>query len=124
MALAGDLAREGRTAELLEFLDHGLGVDVRDHEGNTLLMLAAYHDRIDTVTALLGRGADVDARNRRDQSIVAGALFKGATAVVLSLVEAGADLDAGTPTGRQAAVMFGREELLVRSKREDAAGQR
>ncbi len=112
VVIAMDLAREGDTAQLLEFLDHGLPVDVADPAGNTLLMLAAYHGHAATVRALLERGADPDRRNARDQSPIAGALFKGEDEVVAVLREAGADLDAGTPTARQAAVMFGREHLL------------
>lgn len=107
-----DLAREGRTGELAEFLDHGLQVDVADAGGNTLLMLAAYHGHEETVDMLLERGADPDIRNARDQSPVAGALFKGEDAVVGRLLAAGADLDAGTPSAREAARMFGREHLL------------
>jgi ankyrin repeat protein len=111
-ALAMDLAREGNSAELAEFLDHGLNVDVQDPESNTLLMLAAYKGQTATVALLIGRGANVDIRNARDQSPIAGALFKGEDAVVALLVEAGADLDAGTPSARAAAAMFGREHLL------------
>lgn len=110
--LAMDLARAGETAELLEFLDHGLPVDVRDAEGNTLVMLAAYYGHPATVRALIDRNANVDIRNDRDQSPVAGAIFKGADEVVAVLLEAGADLDAGTPTARAAAGMFGKEDLL------------
>jgi ankyrin repeat protein len=105
--IAMDLAREGRTDELLEFVDHGLPVDVQDRDGNTLLMLAAYHSHAETVRGLIGRGADVDLRNGRDQSPIAGAMFKGERDVVQALRDAGADLDAGTPTARQAAEMFG-----------------
>ncbi|MFE6390296.1 MULTISPECIES: ankyrin repeat domain-containing protein [Nocardiopsis] len=112
IALAMDLAREGRTEELLEFLDHGLPVDARDEQGNTLVMLAAYHGREATVRALVDRGADVDLRNDRDQTPVAGALFKGEEGIVALLVAAGADLDAGTPSARAAAEMFGRSHLL------------
>lgn len=112
VAIAMDLAREGRTAELLEFLAHGLPVDVTDDDGNCLLMLAAYRGRAETVQALLGAGADPDLRNCRDQSPLAGALFKGEDDVVQVLVWAGADPDAGTPTARQAAEMFGRAHLL------------
>ena len=112
VALAGDLAREGRTTELAEFLEHGLAVDARDGEGNSLLMLAAYHGQADTVAFLLDRGADADLRNNRDQAPVAGALFKGEDEVVRLLVAAGADLDAGTPTAREAAELFGKSELL------------
>ncbi|MFE9724295.1 ankyrin repeat domain-containing protein [Streptomyces sp. NPDC005794] len=112
VAIVMDLAREGRAEELLEFFDHGLPVDVQDQEGNTALMLAAYHGRTETVRALIGRGADVDRRNGRDQSPVAGALFKGEDAIVAALVAAGADLDAGTPSARATAEMFGRTALL------------
>lgn len=108
VAIAQDMAREGRTAELSDFLDHGLPVDVADEDGNTLLMLAAYNSQPETLAMLIDRGADVDRRNNRDQSPIAGALFKGATEVVEMLKGAGADLDAGTPSARQAAEMFGR----------------
>ncbi|MDP4014546.1 MAG: ankyrin repeat domain-containing protein [Candidatus Nanopelagicales bacterium] len=112
LALALDLARAGETEQLVEFLDHGIPVDAVSEAGDSLLMLAAYHERLDTVDMLLDRGADPDLRNARDQSIVAGALFKGADDVVRRLVAARADLDAGTPTARQAAEMFGRGGLL------------
>ncbi|MFJ9174330.1 ankyrin repeat domain-containing protein [Streptomyces sp. NPDC102360] len=114
LALAMDLAREGRSAELVEFVRHGLPVDVTDAQSNSPLMLAAYHGHADTVRALLQLGADPDLRNARDQSPVAGALFKGEEEVVAVLVEAGANLDAGTPSARAAATMFGREHLLAR----------
>lgn len=112
LALAADLAREGSTAELAEFLDHGLPLNTTDPDGNTFLMLAAYHGQAGTVEMLVARGADVDRRNARDQAPVAGALFKGEKEVVRLLVAAGADLDAGTPTARAAAQMFGQETLL------------
>jgi ankyrin repeat protein len=112
VAIAGDLAREGKIGELSEFLDHGLPVDTADGDGNTLLMLAAYHGQAATVEALLARGADANARNARDQAPVAGALFKGEDDVVRLLVRVGADLDAGTPSGRAAAQMFGKSALL------------
>lgn len=115
VAVAMDLARQGETDQLVEFLDHGLPVDTCDGDANSLLMLAAYHGQTDTVRALLARGADPDLRNARDQSVVAGALFKGEADVVRALVEAGADLDAGVPTARQAAQMFGQTQLLESS---------
>ncbi|MEU1870097.1 ankyrin repeat protein [Streptomyces ambofaciens] len=114
VAIAMDLAREGGTEQLVEFVAHGLPVDVRDPSGNTLLMLAAYHGHADTVRALIRHGADPDLRNDRDQSPLAGALFKGADDVVTVLLRAGADLDSGTPTARAAAAMFGRDHLLAR----------
>lgn len=112
VAIAMDLARQGSTDELIEFFDHGLPLDAQDPDGNTALMLAAYHGQTETVRALIERGADVDRRNSRDQSPIAGALFKGENEVVAALLEADADLDAGIPTARVAAGMFGKEELL------------
>jgi uncharacterized protein len=108
LEIARDLARQGEVGQLAEFLDHGVPVDVQDDDGNSLLMLAAYHGRAETVRLLLDRGADPDLLNERDQSAVAGALFKGEDEVVEVLKGAGADLDAGTPSARQAAEMFGR----------------
>ncbi|MFF4763220.1 ankyrin repeat domain-containing protein [Streptomyces sp. NPDC001276] len=113
VALALDLAREGSTGDLVEFVKHGLPADTSDSADNTLLMLAAYHGHADTVRALLRLGADPDLRNARDQSPIAGALFKGADGVVAVLRQAGADLDAGTPSARAAATMFGRAHLLA-----------
>ncbi|MCW2817535.1 MAG: ankyrin repeat family protein [Marmoricola sp.] len=110
--LAQHFAREGMTEDLAGFLDHGLPADVVDADGNSLLMLAAYHGHDETLAMLVAHGADVDLRNARDQSPVAGALFKGEDAVVRLLVEAGADLDAGTPSGRATAAMFERGDLL------------
>lgn len=110
--LALDHARRGESGELLEYLDHGLPVDIQDGYGNTVLILAAYHGHTDTVRDLIARGADVNLRNDRNQSALAGAVFKGADEAVAVLLEAGADPDAGTPTARDAAGMFGREDLL------------
>jgi ankyrin repeat protein len=110
--LAMHFAREGMSEELAGFLEHGLPADVRDAEGNTALMLAAYHGHAGTVRMLVDHGADVDLRNHRDQSPVAGAVFKGEDDVVALLVAAGADLDAGTPSARASAELFGRTGLL------------
>ena len=121
VALAMDLAREGKTTELAEFLDHGLGIDVQDPDGNTLLMLAAYKGQAETVAVLLERGANADIRNGRDQSPVAGALFKGEDAVVAMLIASGADLDAGTHQAGSAP--WQRLQLLRVAERRDRLGQ-
>lgn len=112
VAVAMDLAREGDTAQLRAFLEHSFPVDARDPQGNTLLMLAAYHGHLDTVETLIEAGADVDQPNDRHQSPLAGAVFKGEEAIVRALVATGADLDAGSPTARETAAMFGMAELL------------
>lgn len=107
-----DMARAGRTERLGAYVDAGAPVDLTDPAGNTLLMLAAYHEHAETVRTLAARGADVDRLNDRGQSPLAGAIFKGAEEVVAVLLEFGADPDLGHPTARQTAQMFGREDLL------------
>lgn len=107
LEIAMDLARAGATAQLREFIEHGVPVDAQNANQDSLLMLAAYHGHAETVAMLIEQGADVDLRNARDQSPLAGAMFKGERAVAELLLAAGADLDAGTPTPRQAAQVFG-----------------
>lgn len=107
-----DLAREGDLDQLAAYLDGGLPPNLADPDGNSLLMLAAYHGHAEVVRLLLRHGADPDRLNARGQSTIAGAMFKGEDEVVRALIEGGADLDAGTPTAREAATLFGRTHLL------------
>ncbi|MEU1959967.1 ankyrin repeat domain-containing protein [Nocardia sp. NPDC019304] len=107
-----DFARRGDTARLAAYVDAGVPVDLTNDAGDTLLMLAAYHGHADAVAALLQRSADPDRPNDKGQTPLAGAVFKGETEIVRQLAAAGADPDAGTPSARDAAVMFGRTELL------------
>lgn len=107
-----DFARDGDTARLAAYLDAGAPVDLRDPKGDTLLILAAYHERADTVALLVARGADVEAQNDRGQRALTCAVFKQDAAAVRTLVAAGADPGAGTPSALDTASMFGAEELL------------
>src|SRR5690606_12489716 len=58
-----DLAREGRTAPLLEMIDAGVSVDLANARGDTPLILAAYREHPETVDALLRIGASTDLVN-------------------------------------------------------------
>ncbi|MDD7965606.1 ankyrin repeat domain-containing protein [Actinomycetospora lemnae] len=106
-------AREGDAASLAQYVDAGVPVNLTNENGDTLVMLAAYHGHADAVSALVERGADVDRLNDRGQSPIAGAVFKGEEAVVRVLVAAGADPRAGHPTAVDSAVMFERQDLLT-----------
>lgn len=108
-----DMARSGDTAALTAYVDAGVPVDLTNGSGDTLVMLAAYHGRADSVVALVHRGADVNRANDKGQTPLAGAVFKGEDDVVRALVDAGADPDAGHPTAVDAARMFGREDYLT-----------
>ncbi|PWI09143.1 hypothetical protein DIZ27_17730 [Streptomyces sp. NWU339] len=107
-----DLARRGRTGELVAYVDAGVPADLTNDRGDSLVMLAAYHGHAEVVRALLERGADADRINDRGQTPLAGAAFKGETEVVKALLHGGADPAAGTPSAVDTARMFGRAELL------------
>lgn len=107
-----DLARAGEADQLAAYVDAGVPVDLTDAQGNTLLMLAAYHGHADTVSMLAERGADPNRPNDRGQTPLAGAVFKDEQVVIGALLAAGADPDAGTPSARATADMFGRAGLF------------
>lgn len=107
-----DLARTGDAERLAAHVDAGVPAGLTDAAGNSLLMLAAYHGHTDAVRVLIARDALVDALNDRGQSPLAGAIFKGEDDVARVLLEAGADPDLGSPTARETAAMFGRQDLL------------
>lgn len=109
---AYDLARTGETEALAAYVDAGLPANLTNQDGDTLLMLAAYHGHGETAQMLIDAGADPDRLNDRGQSPLAGAIFKGEDAVVRVLLGAGADPDHGTPTARAAAEMFERPAYL------------
>lgn len=102
-----DLARDGDAERLAAYVDAGAPVDLTNHNGDSLLMLAAYNGHADLVAKLIERGADIHRLNNRGQSILAGAVFKQATDVVDILIKAGADVDHGHPSARATANMFG-----------------
>jgi ankyrin repeat protein len=101
-----DLAREGLTEELAEYLDAGVPVNLTNDKGDTLLILAAYHGHPETVAALLARGADHGRANDRGQTALAAAVFRQSAETVTRLLEAGADPDAGGPSARATASFF------------------
>ena len=105
-----DLARDG-DAQLLGYVAAGLSPNVVDPQGNTFLMLAAYHGHSDLVAGLIKAGGDVEATNDRGQTPLTGAVFKSYVEVSKVLLDAGADPDAGTPTARATAQMFESEVL-------------
>jgi ankyrin repeat protein len=101
-----DLAREGLTEELAEYVDAGVPVNLTNDKGDTLLILAAYHGHPETVAALLARGADHGRANDRGQTALAAAVFRQSAETVTRLLEAGADPDAGGPSARATASFF------------------
>ncbi|OFS20560.1 ankyrin repeat domain-containing protein [Corynebacterium sp. HMSC04H06] len=108
-----DMARQGDKT-LLDYIHQGVNIDLVNHEGQSFVMLAAYHGHAELVAALAEEGANVDLLNDRGQSPLAGAIFKKEDAVIDALLAAGADPQAGTPSALDTARMFERNDLVER----------
>ena len=108
-----NLARAGDTAAIAAYVDAGVPVNLTNDNGDTLLMLAAYHGHAGTVAALLERDADPGRPNDRGQTPLAGAVFKKEALIVRALLEAGADPAAGQPSAAETAALFGNEDFLA-----------
>ncbi|OMH31553.1 hypothetical protein BGP79_08755 [Tersicoccus sp. Bi-70] len=93
-----DLARDGDTERLSAFVDAGLPVDLTNAKGDTLLILAAYHQQTGTVEALLARDAETERVNDMGQTALAAAVFRQNEAIVRALLAAGADPHGGRQT--------------------------
>ena len=122
-----DYARTGETVPLGRMLDHGLPVNLADASDNSLLMLACYHQNLETARMLLAHGADVDRRNRRAQTPLGGAAFKGYEDIVALLLARGADIDADNGLGMTPlmfAAMFGRTRVLAQLQAHGASLKR
>ncbi|NBE83117.1 ankyrin repeat domain-containing protein [Micromonospora rubida] len=107
-----DLARGGATEELSANVDAGLPVNMTNDKGDTLLILAAYHNHPDTVAALLARGADHARVNDRGQTALAAAVFRKNPDTVRALLAAGADPEHGGPSALETARFFDLPEML------------
>jgi ankyrin repeat protein len=108
-----DLARGGATQELAEYVDAGLPVNLSSGAGDTLLILAAYHDHPETVRALLDRGADTARVNDRGQTALAAAVFRRSEPSVRALLAAGADPALGPKSALEIARFFELDEMLA-----------
>jgi len=108
-------ARDGDAAMLAALLSKGLPGNLRNHKGDTLLMLASYHGHVEAVKVLLEHNADPEIRNDNGQSPIAGAAFKGDLEMVKTLVEGGAQVEGASFDGRTAlmmAAMFNRTPII------------
>nr|WP_203723782.1 ankyrin repeat domain-containing protein [Actinoplanes teichomyceticus] len=108
-----DLARAGDTAELAANIAAGLPANLTNSKGDTLLILAAYHNHPDTVRALLAGGADPDRVNDRGQTALAAAVFRQNPQTVRILLAAGADPQAGGPSAMATAEFFKLPEMAA-----------
>lgn len=115
-----DMARRGQTDSLAAYLDAGIPINMRNSNGDTFVMLAAYYNHLELVDLLLSRGADINILNDKGQSPLAGAVFKDYKSVVRLLVEkGGGDINAGRPNALETAAMFKKWDCAKIMKVED-----
>ncbi|MCS7482976.1 ankyrin repeat domain-containing protein [Umezawaea endophytica] len=108
-----DLARSGDTVRLVEAVDAGVPVNLTGGTGDSLLILAAYHDHPDTVRALLDRGADTARVNDRGQTALGAAVFRRSRESTAALLAAGADPALGGRSALDIARFFDLPEMLA-----------
>ncbi len=109
-----EMARNGDAARLAAYLDAGVPVNLTNTNGDTLVMLAAYHGHEPAVAVLIERGADVDRHNNRGQTPLAGAVFKDEMRIMELLLHADADPLAGSPSALETARFFGKDRVTLR----------
>ena len=108
-----DLAREGRTDDLRAVVERGVPVNLTGGTGDSLLILAAYHDHPETVRMLLEHGADPDRVNDRGQTALGAAVFRRSEASTRLLLAHGADPHAGGRSAVEIAAFFGLDEMAA-----------
>ena len=90
----------------------GIQIDVRNHAGETPLMMAALKAEVDAATALVAHGAAVQ---KDGWSPLHYAATGGSAAIVRLLISKGAPLEARSPNGSTALMMaarYGNEEAV------------
>ncbi|MCW4384790.1 ankyrin repeat domain-containing protein [Salinibacterium sp. SYSU T00001] len=117
-----EMARSGQTEELARVLDAGVPANLTNAKGDSLLILAAYHQHDEAVEALLARGADVDRVNDMGQTAMACAVFRNNAPIVRRLLASGADPDLGSHTALEIARQFGIVEMQSLLESEASAG--
>lgn len=110
-----EYARTGKTQDLKLMIEAGMSVNLSDHKGNTLLMLASYNGNLETTKMLVDFGALVDKKNDKGQTPLAGVCFKGYLEIVKVLVENGANIYENNGLGTTPlmfASMFGNTQIV------------
>jgi ankyrin repeat protein len=98
-----DLARSGDSGPLSALLGNGLSPNLRNHRGDSLLMLAAFKGDLPMIKLLLAYGADIEGASPDGRTALMIAAMFDRTGMVEYLVSRGANLDATDATGVSAA---------------------
>lgn len=99
-------ARDDDAVTIHEYLAEGFSPNVRSPRGDTLLIVASYHDSRKVVDQLLASPEiDLEARNRMGLTAVSAAAFKGFDVPLTRLIRAGANVNSANGM-QQTAIMF------------------
>ncbi len=112
-------AKTGNEEVINEFLKYGFPVDVRNKDGYTPLMMAAYYGHQNIVTTLISNGADRCARDNKGNTALMDAMFKLEWTIVKQLRKTDCDVNAkqtGQKTVEQFAKVIGQDEKLKKLK--------
>ncbi|AFY00840.1 ankyrin repeat domain-containing protein [Bdellovibrio bacteriovorus] len=108
-------ARSGNCEALMQYLDLGGGIEIRNFKGHTLLMLAAYNNQHEAAELLIDHGADVNSTDDMGNSVLMGVCFKGHANMAELLLSSGARMEEKNPHGMTAldlARVFGRKDVV------------
>ena len=82
--------KTGNTESVVDLLDGGVPVNIKDDEGLSLLHLAAQGDHVTTMRHLIKRGCNVDSVDDRGATPLHLAAAMGQTKSVIELIRSGA----------------------------------
>lgn len=102
-----DMVRDHKPLALESLLQQGVPADLTNAKGDTLLILAAYHEHQDIVELLVKHGANLNALNDRGQTPLVCAVFRQNEEIARYLLEAGADPHLGHQSPLEVARFFG-----------------
>ena len=106
-------ARTGQHDVIAEFLKNGFPVDIRNKDGYTALMMAAYYGHQNIVTTLLKQGAERCARDNKGNTALMGAIFKLEWSIAKQLRQVDCDANAkqtGQKTTEEFAKVIGQDQ--------------
>ncbi len=111
-----DLAKEGKTADLMQHLEGNANINLRGNFDETLLIAALRGKQTDTARALIEGGADVNATDRIGHTALLCAAMRGDMEVARLLIARGADLAASDHSGQtplSCAALNGKTDMVT-----------
>jgi len=76
---------------VIKLIKSGVNINIRDDDGNTALIWAAFRKSCGILKELIAAGADLDAKDKYGNTALIYAAFTSSTNILVELIEAGAD---------------------------------